>query len=115
MLPRAFTNAVHAATATSGREGAEIIDLADVLKQQRTPLRVLVAEDNQTNQAIICKLLEHAGHTVVLAVDGDEALDLYEQERPDVALLDFNMPNRTGIEVIKAIRVMEPTGERLPR
>jgi len=115
VLPRAFTNAVHAATATAtNREGAEIIDLADVLKQQRTPLRVLVAEDNTTNQAIICKLLEHAGHTVFLAVDGEEALDLYEQEKPDIALLDFNMPNRTGIEVIKAIRVMEPSGEHLP-
>src|SRR5207249_2851952 len=57
---------------------------------------------------------EHAGHTVILAVDGDEALDLYEQERPDIALLDFNMPNLTGIEVIKAIRIMEPTGEHLP-
>ena len=88
--------------------------MADVLRQQRTSLRVLVAEDNLTNQAIICKLLEHAGHTVMLAVDGEEALDLYEQERPDIALLDFNMPNRTGIEVIKAIRVMEPSGERLP-
>ena len=114
MLPRAFTNAVHAATATATREGAEIIDLADVLRQQRTSLRVLVAEDNLTNQAIICKLLEHAGHTVFLAVDGEEALDLYEQEKPDIALLDFNMPIRTGIEVIKAIRVMEPNGERLP-
>ena len=114
VLPRAFTNAVHAATATATREGAEIIDLADVLRQQRTSLRVLVAEDNLTNQAIICKLLEHAGHTVFLAVDGEEALDLYEQEKPDIALLDFNMPIRTGIEVIKAIRVMEPNGERLP-
>ena len=114
VVPRAFTNAVHAATATSSREGAEIIDLAAVLKQQRTPLRILVAEDNSTNQAIVSKLLEHAGHTVILAVDGEEALDLYEQERPDVALLDFNMPHRTGLEVIKAIRVMEPTGERLP-
>ena len=49
-----------------------------------------------------------------LAVDGDEALDRYERERPDIALLDFNMPNLTGIEVIKAIRVMEPTGEHFP-
>jgi two-component system sensor histidine kinase RpfC len=114
VVPRAFTNAVHAATATSGRASAEIIDLAEVLKQQRTPLRVLVAEDNLTNQAIICKLLQHAGHTVILAVDGEEALDLYEQDKPDIALLDYNMPQRSGIEVIKAIRVMEPTGERMP-
>ena len=114
VVPRAFTNAVHAATATGGRDSAEIINLADVFKQQRTPLRVLVAEDNATNQVIIGKLLEHAGHTVILAVDGEEALDVYEQEKPDIAILDYNMPERTGVEVIKAIRVMEPTGERLP-
>src|SRR5262249_23232132 len=48
VIPRAFNNAVHAATATGGRDSAEVINLADVLKQQRTPLRVLVAEDNAT-------------------------------------------------------------------
>ena len=47
VIPRAFNNAVHAATATGGRDSAEVINLADVLKQQRTPLRVLVAEDNR--------------------------------------------------------------------
>jgi len=114
VIPRAFNNAVHAATATGGRDSAEVINLADVLKQQRTPLRVLVAEDNATNQVIISKLLEHAGHTVMLASDGEEALDLYEQAKPDIAILDYNMPERSGIEVIKAIRMMEPTGERLP-
>ena len=96
------------------RDTAEIIDLAEVLKQQRTPLRVLVAEDNPTNRAMISKLLEHAGHEVILAADGEEALDLYEQQKPDIAVLDFNMPQRTGLEVIKAIRVMESGGERLP-
>ena len=114
VIPRAFSNAVHAATATGGRDSAEIINLADVLKEQRTSLRVLVAEDNATNQVIISKLLEHAGHTVILASDGEEALDVYEQDKPDIAILDYNMPERTGVEVIKAIRMMEPTGERLP-
>ncbi len=111
---RVFANAIHAATASTSREGAEIIDLALVLKQQRPPLKVLVAEDNPTNQAIIRRLLEHAGHTVILASDGEEALDLYEQEAPDIAVLDFNMPQRSGLEVIQAIRVMEPSGIRLP-
>ena len=114
VIPRAFNNAVHAATATGGRDSAEVISLTDVLKQQRTPLRVLVAEDNPTNQVIISKLLEHAGHTVMLASDGEEALDLYELDKPDIAILDYNMPERSGIEVVKAIRMMEPPGERLP-
>lgn len=112
--PRVLTNAIHAATVHEYRGGAEVIDLGAVLKQQRQSVRVLVAEDNSTNQLIIRQLLESAGHRVVLASDGDEALDLYEAESPDLAILDFNMPERSGTEVASAIRVMEPTGARLP-
>ncbi len=112
--PRVLRNAIHAATTRDTRETAEIIDLGLVLKEQRQPLRILVAEDNPTNQAIIKQLLESAGHQVSLASDGEEALDLYEQEQPELALLDFNMPERNGIEVVAAIRMMEPTGTRLP-
>ena len=112
--PRVLRNAIHAAATRDGRETAEIIDLGMVLKEQRQPLRILVAEDNPTNQAIIKQLLESAGHQVSLAADGEEALDLYEEEQPELALLDFNMPERNGIEVVSAIRMMEPTGTRLP-
>ena len=112
--PRLLGNAIHAATTRDGKAGADVIDLASVLKQQRVPARVLVAEDNTTNQTIIKQLLENAGHTVILAGDGEQALDLYESEAPDIAILDFNMPERNGIEVLSAIRVMEATGSRLP-
>ena len=112
--PRVLRNAIHAATTHDVSEGAEIIDLGQVLKEQRQPLRILVAEDNATNQAIVRKLLESAGHTVVLSSNGEEALDLYEQEHPELAILDFNMPERNGLEVCTAIRTMEPTGTRLP-
>jgi len=111
---RVLRNAIHAATTRDVSVGAEIIDLGQVLKAQRQPLRILVAEDNATNQAIVRKLLESAGHTVLLSSDGEEALDLYEQERPELAILDFNMPERNGLEVCTAIRTMEPTGTRLP-
>ena len=112
--PRVLRNAIHAATTHDVSEGAEIIDLGQVLQEQRQPLRILVAEDNATNQAIIRKLLETAGHTVLLSSNGEEALDLYEQEPPELAVLDFNMPERNGLEVCTAIRTMEPTGTRLP-
>jgi two-component system sensor histidine kinase RpfC len=112
--PRVLRNAIHAASTNGVSEGAEIIDLGQVLKEQRQPLRILVAEDNATNQAIIRKLLESAGHTVLLSSNGEEALDSYEQERPELAVLDFNMPERNGLEVCTAIRTMEPTGTRLP-
>jgi two-component system sensor histidine kinase RpfC len=107
-------NAIHAATSSDAETSAEIIDLGLVLKQQRRKLRILVAEDNLTNQAIIQQLLESAGHTVILAHDGEEALDAYELQQPDLAILDFNMPERSGVEVTKTIRQMEPTGVRMP-
>lgn len=111
---RVIANAIHASVATTNRDPFDAVDLAQLLRQQRTRLRVLVADDNRTNQAIVSQLLSSAGHSVILAEDGDQALDLYEREMPDIALLDFNMPARNGLEVIRAIRVMEPPGTRLP-
>ncbi len=112
--PRLLANAIRAATAIGGRDDGEAIDLGQLLKRERMPLKVLVAEDNPTNQAIISRLLSGAGHAILLASDGERALDLYERERPDLAILDFNMPNRTGVEVIQAIRAMEAPGVRMP-
>lgn len=112
--PRLLRNAIHAVTSTETTVSAEIIDLGLVLKQQRRPLRILVAEDNVTNQAIVCQLLESAGHIVMLASDGEQALDMYELQRPDLAIFDFNMPERSGVEVTMAIRHMEPPGTRTP-
>lgn len=111
---RVLKNAIHAATTRETLNSAEIIDLGQVLRKQRQPLRILVAEDNLTNQTIIRRLLESAGHTVLLASNGEEALDVYEEAQPDLALLDFNMPERNGLEVCTTIRTMEPTGTRLP-
>lgn len=111
---RVLRNAIHAATTRGTSDTAEIIDLGQVLQERRQPLRILVAEDNVTNQTIIRKLLESAGHTVLLASDGEEALDLYEDGQAELAILDFNMPERNGLEVVTAIRTMEPTGTRLP-
>lgn len=111
---RVIANAIHAAVATIGRDASETVDLAELLCQKRASLRVLVADDNPTNQSIVSQLLGSAGHTIILAADGEQALDLYESDAPDIALLDFNMPGRNGCEVIRAIRAMEPPGVRMP-
>jgi two-component system, sensor histidine kinase RpfC len=112
--PRLIANAIHAVTAGLEADVNSSADLGHVLSHERAQLRILVAEDNSTNQKIIQSLLESAGHSVLLASDGEDALDIYESERPDLAILDFNMPQRTGVEVIQAIRVMEGPDEHLP-
>lgn len=72
----------------------------------RKDLRVLVAEDNETNQIIISKILETAGFSFELATDGEAALDKLLEEKYDVALLDMQMPGLTGIEVCKAYKMI---------
>jgi two-component system sensor histidine kinase RpfC len=64
-------------------------------------LRILVAEDNQTNQMVIARLLERAGHEVKVVGDGQEALGALRKEPFDVALLDLNMPVMGGLEAAR--------------
>ncbi len=64
-------------------------------------LKILVAEDNPTNQMVIAKLLERAGHEVKVVGDGQEALDGLRNEPFDIALLDLNMPHMGGLETAR--------------
>jgi len=63
---------------------------------------------------VIGKILERGGHHVTLVNDGEQALDAFEQERPDIALLDRNMPGMGGLETLQAIRLISRGRERLP-
>jgi two-component system sensor histidine kinase RpfC len=76
--------------------------------------RVLIAEDNQTNRIVLERILARAGHQVLLAHDGTEALAALEAGGIDAAILDINMPELSGYHVAKLYRQMEPPGEHLP-
>ncbi len=80
-------------------------------------LRVLVAEDNRVNQLVIRRLLERLDHTVVLCADGRAAVEAVEAERPDLVLMDVQMPEMDGFAATAAIRAREaahPGGRRVP-
>jgi two-component system sensor histidine kinase RpfC len=64
-------------------------------------LKILVAEDNPTNQMVVRKLLERAGHEVKIAGDGQTALEELRKDRFDLALLDLNMPIMGGLETAR--------------
>jgi len=72
--------------------------------RERSGVRILVADDNGTNRKIIARILEHGGHTVELVENGEQALDKLEQGRFDLMILDKNMPDMGGLEVIKIHR-----------
>lgn len=81
--------------------------------QYRSGLRILVAEDNETNQLIINKILEKAGFQLDMVSDGEEALDTLLADDYDVALLDMQMPNLSGIEVCKAYKMIHPNNQKI--
>ncbi len=73
----------------------------------RSPLRILVADDNRDSADGCAMLLEMAGHEVRTAYSGPDALALAAELRSHVALLDIGMPGMNGYEVAHAIRAAE--------
>lgn len=75
---------------------------------------ILVAEDNATNRLVLKKLLASTGVTLEMARNGQEALDLYKDLRPDLMLMDVSMPIMNGYDATRHIREFEQQ-ETLPR
>jgi|ERR1051325_8118650 CheY-like chemotaxis protein len=65
---------------------------------------VLVVDDHADSREVMAAMLATAGHSSVLAADGDEALSLLKREAFDLALVDIYLPLRDGIEVIREMR-----------
>lgn len=70
-------------------------------------LRILVAEDNLTNQAYIVRTLSKQGHAVVVANNGQEAITAWESAPFDLVLMDLQMPEMDGLQATAAIRERE--------
>lgn len=78
---------------------------------EQEPLKILIAEDNETDRMILQRIIFRLGHTVISARDGVEAIELYERELPQIVLLDVLMPRMDGL--MAARRLKELAGEDL--
>lgn len=69
--------------------------------------KILVADDEPNIVISLEYLFKREGYTVLVARDGQEALDSITREKPDLVLLDVMMPIKTGLEVLQAVRASD--------
>lgn len=67
-------------------------------------LQILLAEDNPINQKLASQILEKAGHTVLVAETGEQAVELWQNNQIDIILMDIQMPCMDGYEATRIIR-----------
>jgi two-component system, chemotaxis family, chemotaxis protein CheY len=75
-------------------------------------MRMIVADDSSVMRRIVVRTLRQAGYDdvdIVEATDGAELVRLVGSENPDLVLSDWNMPNMTGIEALRALRAQGST------
>lgn len=77
-------------------------------------MKILVTDDSKVMRQIVIRTLRQAGyegHEVIEAEDGRQALEKVASEAPDLVLSDWNMPEMTGIECLRALRA---SGSQVP-
>ncbi len=77
-------------------------------------LKILVVDDNEINQIVVKNILEYGNFSVTLASNGEEALDILEENEFDLLILDMQMPIMGGIEAAKIFRFMYPEKRNIP-
>lgn len=71
--------------------------------------RVLLVEDNEMNRDMLSRRLIRNGYEVVIAVDGQQGVDMATSERPDLILMDMSLPVIDGWEATRQIKASEAT------
>ena len=69
--------------------------------------KILLVEDNEMNRDMLSRRLERRGYEVVIAVDGQQGVDLAQSSAPDIILMDMSLPVIDGWEATRQLKAME--------
>jgi len=72
-------------------------------------MKILLVEDNEMNRDMLSRRLARKGHQVVIATDGQQALDLVRAERPNLVLMDMSLPVIDGWEATRRLKAAPDT------
>jgi two-component system cell cycle response regulator DivK len=78
-----------------------------------SPKTILYVEDNELNRRIVRDLLKRTSYRLLEAPDGETSLDIVRRERPDLILMDIQLPRLSGIDVTRRLR-SEPITANTP-
>ncbi len=71
--------------------------------------KILIVEDNEMNRDMLSRRLERKGYDIVMAVNGQEGVEMAETERPDLILMDMGLPVLNGWDATRRVREIEET------
>ncbi|MBW2610627.1 MAG: response regulator [Deltaproteobacteria bacterium] len=93
------------------RTGDQVVEKAEKKATGKGPAKILVAEDRPDNMTLIKETLRPTGYKVYTASNGKEAVETAKKEKPDLILMDMQMPVMSGFEATKHIREIEELEE----
>jgi CheY-like chemotaxis protein len=73
--------------------------------------KILVVEDNEINMYLCCRIIKSSGYEAIEARTGEEGVALALKEKPDLIIMDIQLPGIDGLETTKRIRESEADGE----
>jgi len=74
-------------------------------------LKILLVEDEEKLSSLLKNAIGDSFHSFLLAKDGNEGLELYKKVLPDIVITDIMMPNKTGLEMAKEIKIINPNSK----
>ena len=74
-------------------------------------IKVLVIEDTQVDQRLACAAVERGGYTSLKANDGNSGFEMAQKHKPDLIILDYNLPDITGPQLCRSLKTHDDTRE----